>query len=157
MNAIGLRQLRDDDGDWLDAWFAAAAASVTYDMGDSHATCASIRRRIAASADVKARVIERDGDRVGVLLYLLGHPTRDAAIIEIVATMPSEARRGAGMAAVPLVEHELRDSGARRVYAPAVAIHGISTYFWIRLGYRPLMRGDWPCDRDGIAWLARDL
>jgi hypothetical protein len=36
-------------------------------------------------------------------------------------------------------------------------MHGIAMYFWIRLGYRPLMHSEWPCAREGIAWLARDL
>jgi hypothetical protein len=30
-------------------------------------------------------------------------------------------------------------------------------YFWIRLGYRPLLRTEWPCERAGVAWLRREL
>jgi hypothetical protein len=102
------------------------------------------------------RVIERDGRRVGVLRYHIRRKTSDA-IIDLIATPAADARRGVGMTAVALVEHELRASGARRAYAPAPESHGIAMYFWIRLGYRPLMRPAWPCERDGIAWLVREF
>lgn len=84
-------------------------------------------------------------------------PRRNAAIIELVATPPSEARRGTGMAAAALVEEMLRTDGARAIYAPAPAVHGIDVYFWIRLGYGPLLRADWPCAAGGVAWMRRDL
>jgi hypothetical protein len=61
------------------------------------------------------------------------------------------------MAAAALIEGELCATGASRVYAPAPEVHGIAMYFWIRLGYRPLMRGEWPCEHDGVAWLVREL
>jgi hypothetical protein len=102
------------------------------------------------------RVIVREEEAVGVLRYRVRRKTHDA-IIELVATPADAARRGAGMRAAALVEGELRSAGARRVYAPAPESHGIAMYFWIRLGYRPLMRPDWPCEREGVAWLVRDL
>jgi hypothetical protein len=61
------------------------------------------------------------------------------------------------MAAAVLAEEEMRAEGMRSAYAPATAANGISMYFWIRLGYAPLMREEWPCQRDGIAWLKRTL
>jgi hypothetical protein len=82
---------------------------------------------------------------------------RGVAIIGLIATPPEAARRGSGMQAAALLEDELRARGVRTVYAPAHAVHGIAMYFWIRLGYRPLLRGDWPCEREGVAWLMRRL
>jgi hypothetical protein len=61
------------------------------------------------------------------------------------------------MQAAALLEVQLRKARIQRIYAPASAAHGIAVYFWIRLGYRPLLRADWPCNREGVAWLARDL
>ena len=62
-----------------------------------------------------------------------------------------------GMSAAALVEDAVRAEGVRTLYAPAPAVHGIATYFWIRLGYRPLLREEWPCERVGVAWLVREL
>jgi hypothetical protein len=99
----------------------------------------------------------RDDEPIGVTVHAALAGRHDAAIIELIAIMPAHARHGHGHRAATFVEDTLRASGMRRVYAPAPAIHGIDVYFWIRLGYRPLLRADWPCARDGVAWLARDI
>jgi hypothetical protein len=106
---------------------------------------------------VRGRIVVRDGTDVGLVAYRLHDTTPAAALVEIVATPPEHARRGAGMAAAALVEGELRRAGVRTIYAPAPAVHGISMYFWIRLGYRPLPRTEWPCQRAGVAWLVRAI
>jgi hypothetical protein len=105
----------------------------------------------------KRLVIERDTEHVGLVVYRMHAPKRGDAIIELVATPPEHARNGAGGAAAALLEDELRRRGVRRIYAPAPAAHGIAMYFWNRLGYRPLLRGAWPCAHEGVAWLMRDL
>ena len=106
---------------------------------------------------VISRSIERDDEQVGVLIAEIGRPDRHAAIIELVALAPGHARRGSGMRAAAMIETELRESGVSRVYAPAPAAHGIAVYFWIRLGYHPLLQPEWPCARDGVAWMMREL
>ena len=73
------------------------------------------------------------------------------------ATPQEFARNGAGMIAAALAENEIVEAGTRELFAPAPAVHGISMYFWIRLGYAPLLRTDWPCEREGVAWLRRSL
>jgi len=130
------------DETWLDGWLPAVAASVGYE---------------AERGRAKRAIIERDGAPVGVLMHREHAPRRGTAIIELVATPPEHARRGAGMEAAALLEEQLRARGFRTIYAPATAIHGIAMYFWIRLGYRPLLRGEWPCEREGVAWLLRRL
>ena len=150
---VALRPLRTVDDAWIDAWLPSAAASVGSDLSDA----ASLRQR-----GRHALVIERDGDAVGAVAYALHRPKRGAAIVEMIATPPEHARRGSGMAAATLLESMLRDAGVRTVYAPSPERHGIAMYFWIRLGYRPLLRRDWPCTRDsvacdGVAWLTRDI
>jgi hypothetical protein len=153
---ISLRPVVDGDAAWLDTWLAPVAASVGYEI-DGETAGGSIIARTRRERGVQARIIERDGASVGMLVYRSAAPKRGSAIIELVAAPPAFARCGAGMGAAVLVEDELRAAGARVVYAPAPAVHGIAMYFWIRLGYRPLMRGEWPCERVGVAWLVREL
>lgn len=139
---VALRPEVAADAPWLERWLPAVAASVGYEQrGDSPAAM---------------RIIVRDGRDIGVLRYHLRRATADA-LIDLVAAPAEESRRGAGMAAAALAEGELRAAGASRVFAPAPQAHGIAVYFWIRLGYRPLMHPEWPCDRQGVAWLVRDL
>lgn len=150
---LQLRPFADIDAAWLDGWFAPVAASVGYDATGG---AAFLAERIH-DPTVHASVIVHDDTPVGLVVYRVGAPRARAAIIEIVAVPPDYARRGAGMSAVALVEDELRSARVDVVYAPAPAVHGIATYFWIRLGYRPILRPDWPCERPGVAWLLREL
>jgi hypothetical protein len=154
---IALRPLLDADAAWLDGWLAPVAASVGYDEIDVTRPGASLRERAQRDGGVRATVIVRDGADAGLAVYRRAALNRGSAIIEIVATPPASARKGSGMMAAALIEEELRTGGVRSLYAPAPAAHGITMYFWIRLGYRPLLRGQWPCERDGVAWLVREL
>jgi hypothetical protein len=154
---VALRPFERHDITWLDSWLTPVAASVGYEGVSAAAAGASLLARAAKERNLRAPIIERDGKPVGLLVYRLHAPRRRAAIIELVATPPAEARRGAGMRSAVLVEEQLRSEGVTAVYAPAPAVHGIAMYFWIRLGYRPLMRADWPCERNGVAWLRRDI
>ena len=154
---ISLRPVIAADAAWLDIWLTRVAESVGYDEIDGALPGRSLFARTRRERSVQARIVERDGADAGLLVYLTAAPKRGSAIIELVATPPALARRGSGMGAAALAEYELRASGARMVYAPAPAVHGIAMYFWIRLGYRPLMRAQWPCERAGVAWLVREL
>jgi hypothetical protein len=116
---------------------------------------ASLRARLGKEKALGARIFAHDGEPMGVVLSR--QLDRRRAVVEFVATPPALAREGAAMQAMALLEEELTDSGVRSVFAPAPAVHGIAMYFWIRLGYRPLLRGEWPCERAGVAWLRRDL
>lgn len=150
---VALRPLSGSDLPWLETWLEGVAASVGY--GAAGLISGSAGRAVAKSAH--PRVIERGDRAVGLLVYRLRVPDKESAIIDFVGTPREEARRGAGLAAASRVEHELAPAGCRRIYAPAPAMHGIDVYFWIRLGYRPLLRDWWPCEREGIAWFRRDL
>lgn len=156
MNVV-LRPFGAGDAAWLDGWIGATAAQVEYGELCGENAGSDLCRRLARERTLRARVIERDDAPVGLLVYRLRAPRRDAAIIELVAVPAGLARKGSGMAAAALLEAELRDGGIRTVYAPAAAAHGIDVYFWIRLGYRPLASPEWPCARQGVAWLRREL
>jgi hypothetical protein len=152
---ITLRPLVAEDAAWLDTWLVAVAASVGYSELTQDEAGKALFVRAGEDNDVRARIIERDGADVGLIVWR--RRGADAAIIEFVGTPPLQARRGSGMAAAALIEREMRDAGVRAIFAPAPAVHGIAMYFWIRLGYRPLLQSDWPCVREGVAWLRRDL
>jgi len=148
---VALRDVQPNDGPWLDTWLGACAASVAYDTIDPDAASLSLLKRLEAGG-LLAKVIRTHQD-IGIVAYRVDAP----ATIEFVGVQPTQARRGYGHAGAALVEEILRASGAGAIYAPASAIHGIAVYFWIRLGYRPLLQDEFPCKRDGVAWLKRDL
>ncbi|HYM15623.1 MAG TPA: hypothetical protein VEZ14_08690 [Dehalococcoidia bacterium] len=141
---VSLRRFRLPDLPWLEAWLPAAAGRPAHEL-----------RPWLAS--LSARVIVRDGVDAGLIAWRAHHPAHGSAVIEIVATPSEHARRGTGMAAAALAEAALRRDGVRTVYAPAPAARGIAMYFWIRLGYRPLLRPAWPCATAGVAWLSRAI
>jgi len=162
---VALRPLTAHDTAWLEQWFANVAHSVGYD-DDGHRLLA-----LEDSGDARVHVIERGepAEPVGLIVSTLHAPSKRAArakpaaigqrvaIIEFVGTPPGDARRGSGMSAAAALERILMDEGVRTIYAPAPERHGIAVYFWIRLGYRPLLRHEWPCERQGVAWLRRDI
>ena len=149
----GLRPLVASDAAWLDAWLPAAARGVGYEHDDA----AVLLKRARNERSLRLRAITRAGADAGLVVYRLNTPKRGSALFELVATPPQDARRGAGMVAAARAEEEMRSHGIRTVYAPAAEVHGISMYFWIRLGYAPIQRGEWPCEREGVAWLRRSL
>lgn len=148
---VSLRELRGDDASWLDGWLGACAASVGYGAIDQAAAAPSLFKRLE-SDDVRACVIVAAED-VGIVTYRAATP----ATIEFVGVQPAHARCGYGHAGATLVEGILQAAGARTIYAPAPAVHGIAVYFWIRLGYRPLLQGEWPRACTEVAWFRRDL
>ena len=147
---VTLRPIVADDRAWLGTWLPTLAKAVGYDDTE-------LIDRARTERALHVRAIVREGEPVGVLAYRITTPKRGVAVFEIVGTPPEHARRGAGMVAAARAEEEMRAGGVRTVYAPASEIHGISMYFWIRLGYAPVQRGEWPCEREGVAWLRRSL
>jgi hypothetical protein len=152
---VTLRQLDASDDAWLESWLAPVAISVGYDGVHPERAASSLRRRLRIERTLDARIFERDGEPAGVLIYK--RIRRGSAAIQLVATPPALARRGSAMRAMALLEEELRASRVHAVFAASPAMHGIAMYFWIRLGYRPLLRAEWPCEREGVAWLRRDI
>ncbi len=154
---LALRPIVAADAGWLDGWLAPVAASVGYaELVGEHAG-ERLLDALRVEHGRQGRIVVRDGEAVGLVVHRVCAPRDGAVIVEMVATRPEHARRGSGMAAVAAIEDALRQQGVRVVYAPAPAAHGIATYFWIRLGYRPLLRAEWPCERTGVGWLTREL
>ncbi|MBI2723686.1 MAG: GNAT family N-acetyltransferase [Chloroflexi bacterium] len=150
---VSLRSIMAGDRTWLRSWLPAAlhALRPAEDGG-------RLADDIALEAGGRlVRVVMRDGDAAGVVSARAESPARGQATIEVVCTPVDAARRGTGMEGAAAMEALLVEGGATRIYAPAVERHGISVYFWIRLGYRPLLRSEWPSACDGLIWMARDI
>jgi GNAT superfamily N-acetyltransferase len=148
---LTLRRVGPDDAPFLDECIGTVSDG-GYEI-DEPSGVALLRHIASIGAD--ARLIGQDGEPCGVVAWRTLDGDRRA--FEFVAVSRAQTRRGLGRAAAELAEAEMRRTGARTVYAPASEKHGIAVYFWIRLGYRPLLRGGWPCARDGVAWLSRTL
>ena len=151
---VTLRDLRLDDAAWLDGWLGACAQSVAYREIDASAPTGSLFEHLNAE-NVYGRVVVADGAAIGIAVWRLLPAA--AALIEFVGVQPSSGRRGYGHQAAERLAEALRADGVTALFAPAPAIHGIAVYFWIRLGFRPLLQVDWPCKREGLAWLVRDV
>ena len=154
---VTLRPVTADDLPWLDQWLGAVSASVRYDAIDLAQPAAPLVRRLREEPELRARIIERDGDDVGLVAYRLNAPTHGEAMFELIGLPREKARFGSGMMAAAAAEREMIADGVRVIYAPAPEVHGIAVYFWIRLGYRPLQRTEWPCERTGVLWMQRRL
>lgn len=155
--SVELRPFVTDDAAWLDGWLATAAAVAGHDLAATDEAGAYLASRLRRERALRARIFERDGESVGVVIYRQAFPRRGAALFELVAMPAALARRGAAMRAVALAEREIAAQGISSAYAPAPELHGIAMYFWIRLGYRPLLQAGWPCRREGVAWLMRAI
>jgi hypothetical protein len=142
---VALRRPRKSDGSWLETWFSA---------WQQHNFPASNASDLLAESDRDVSIILRDGVPIGVITW---SATGAEGMIHTVAIEPAHTRLGAGMQAAALAERRMTTRGVRMIFAPAPDAHGISVYFWIRLGYRPLLRADWPCDRKGVVWMRRDI
>ena len=154
---VRLRPFSDADASWLEGWLGAVASAGGYDPIDRAEAANSLLARLRDEPSLRARIIEREGVDAGIILYRVHAPHGGDAMFELVAVPDAHARRGSGMMAAAVAERELLELGVRTVYAPAAEVHGIAVYFWIRLGYAPLQRGDWPCERPGVLWLRRDI
>jgi hypothetical protein len=57
-----------------------------------------------------------------------------------------------------LEEDARRQRLAHRFAAGVTADAGRALYFWLRLGYRPLLQADlpWPSPRRGVVWMVRE-
>jgi hypothetical protein len=112
-----------------------------------------------------ALVSKHDGGPAGLAVAQVDLPETGAACVPFIAIAPAERFRGlGGEAGLALEAHLGREFGVRRVLAPVPEGRGLAVYFWLRLGYRPLIQVDapWPLiglDGKGLPgiWMARDV
>jgi GNAT superfamily N-acetyltransferase len=145
---LRLRPLRAADIDALAAWLPDAAARLDCDRW------ASERALRAAIGNTDVLI---DGDAHCLLEYQQGTPQRDAALVRFLAVDPAHRRLGLGGRAALALERRLRRA-APYVYVLVPGHAGLALYFWLRLGYQPLIEAEWPASTEGHAlWLARRL
>ena len=130
---VAVRPARASDGDALASWLGDALTAAVEDGTEAARLLDVIERGVAAGAGVYA--IEEWGSVVGVVLARAvddGAATRFDALV----VRPEARRRGIGAKAMALVEEA---TGARRFLAETRARDGRALYFWLRLGYRPIL------------------
>jgi GNAT superfamily N-acetyltransferase len=108
-------------------------------------------------------ISDLDAQPIGAAVVRRNAPTEEAVAVPFIAVAPGRRFRGlGGEAGLALERHLRRRLGIEKVYAPVPEQRGLAVYFWMRLGYRPLMAGEsaWPLAglndvaRAGI-WLVR--
>jgi acetyltransferase (GNAT) family protein len=100
---------------------------------------------------------------IGAAVVLGNEPAAGYASIPFIAITPARRFSGLGGEAAVGIERWLRSHGAERVFAPVPDGRGLAVYFWLRLGYRALLRVEapWPLSSlndvapEGI-WMVRD-
>ncbi|HXF50846.1 MAG TPA: GNAT family N-acetyltransferase [Dehalococcoidia bacterium] len=151
---VTLGPLDAPSADALAAWTpGVAAAAGLRSLGSAEA----VRGLVAASA-YRVWRIDVSGEESPAGLIMARGPEGGEARIVFVALRPDLCRRGLGHGAALEAERRLVAAGARRVLAAVSARHGLSVYFWLRLGYRPLLSSAWPpCEHPDVGWMARDV
>ena len=109
-------------------------------------------------------ISEPDGNPVGLAVVHLNTPEPGAVSIPFLAIDPARRFRGLGGEAGLAIERQLRTRlGTTRFYAPIPDGRGLAVYFWLRLGYRPLVMSESPGALVGLTaqspagiWMLRD-
>lgn len=144
-----LHSLRRADIERLAAWLPdVATAADCQPWADPKALAESIG---------KSEVLTND-TRTMFVAYALGTPEADAARVGLLAVAPGKRRFGIGGQAALALERQLRGK-AKHVFVLVPSSIGLALYFWLRLGYKPLERANWPeLQADPpAAWMVRDL
>jgi GNAT superfamily N-acetyltransferase len=137
---IALRPLTKADVPLVAPWFTEAKAAL------------SDRRDLLAITEGKG------GDPIGVLRARRDQPYEGALTIDSVVLEGSHRGRGLGREAIVALEAEAARRGiAQRFLAVVDASQGRALYFWLRLGYRPLLASEvrW-LSRPGVVWMVRE-
>jgi GNAT superfamily N-acetyltransferase len=96
---------------------------------------------------------------VGLLDRRAPYPAAGWLTVGFLALAEPYRGRGLGSEAVLALEEEASRLGlAHRFAAGVVADAGRVLYFWLRLGYRPLLQAHlpWHSPREGVVWMVRE-
>ncbi len=120
---------------------------------------------VLADAPVSALRVENPQlAALGLAVVLADAPVEGAFAAPLIAIEPAQRFQGLGGEAARGIERYLRAKrGAERLYAPVPETRGPGVYFWLRLGFRPLLASEAPWPLTGLTaearagvWLLRD-
>jgi ribosomal protein S18 acetylase RimI-like enzyme len=148
-SSVKLHAVRPADIVRLAAWLPEVADKA----GDSRWATANALADSAANSNVLT-----NDEASAFIAFDLAAPEKDAAQIDFLAVAPEQRRVGIGGRVVFGVERRLK-SKAKRLYTLVPASIGLALYFWLRLGYRPLVKNEsLPVPGgDASVWMVRDL
>jgi ribosomal protein S18 acetylase RimI-like enzyme len=146
---VPLRALRQSDLQAIEEWLPEVVATSGYYQ--SHG---EMLRDVMNSS---TSLLYEDQAGSAFLSFHEHAPTPQAASIDFIAVRPDQRRRGiAGRAALELEQRMA--SSHRHCYVVVPSAAGLALYFWLRLGYRPLLKGSWPRRPSETAvWMIRGL
>jgi hypothetical protein len=109
-------------------------------------------------------IADADGAPVGLAVVLPDTPAKGAASVPFLGIEPGRRFRGLGGEAGLAIERHLRARlQVERFYAPVPDGRGLAVYFWLRLGYRPLLTSEQALPPAGLTaeplrgiWMLRD-
>jgi GNAT superfamily N-acetyltransferase len=151
---LELSTLRAAELDPMAAWIEAALAP-DWSRQD-------LERALAMGNGVLVR--DKDGKPIGAAIALAHAPAAGDACVPFLAIDPPRRFRGlGGEAGLALERHLRRRFGVGRVLAPVPDGRGLAVYFWLRLGFRPMLGREAPGPLLGLSqeprpgiWLVRD-
>ena len=159
---VVLRTLSEADLPLIEPWYARAAEAIAgLGAGRSEADPRQHleEARSQPGRELLAIVLADDGELVGLLDRRAPCPEAGWLTVSFLAMAEHHRGRGLGSEAVLALEEEARRRGlAHRFAAGVTADAGRALYFWLRLGYRPLLQADlpWPSPRNGVVWMVRE-
>ena len=100
---------------------------------------------------------------IGAAIVLCDQPQSGCASIPFISIVPARRFAGLGGEAGIAIEKRLRRAGYECIFAPVPDGRGLAVYFWLRLGFRALLRSDAPWPLPGLdggniegIWMVRD-
>ena len=160
---VALRSLSEADLPLIEPWYARAGL---WQVTGLHAGRPEVdlrghfeEARSQPGRDLLAIAMASDGEIVGLLDRRVPYPEADWLTVGFLALAEPYRGRGLASEAVLALEEEVRRRGlAHRFAAGVTAGAGRALYFWLRLGYRPLLQADLPCPspRRGVVWMVRE-
>lgn len=156
---VQVRPFRASDDPWLEAWFPEAAAAV-WGAGHPCSDCwTAFRSRWFLREDQarKAYILSVPPDTIpiGVIAWESAG-CGGFAVLRFLALARGWRGRGYGAEAVYMMEAM---ANAPAVCLPLPPGNGRALYFWLRLGYRPLLQEEQEAfmRAEGGAWMLRTL
>jgi len=108
-----------------------------------------LMRQVEAGNALK--VDDLAGELIGAAVVLQDQPLAGCASIPFISITPARRFAGLGGEAGIAIEKRLRRSGYERVFAPVPDGRGLAVYFWLRLGFRALLRSEAPWPLPGLS------